>query len=107
MQSPGRRGKTSNRCSTSTGLAICWWPHCSGNAARSARILLLSTRGPRLIARERRNAPVRTTRLVAVLDAYAEAAAAGLKELDRLVLAKGQMERRLRNRRIKTRACRR
>ncbi|RRH90118.1 DUF1612 domain-containing protein [Mesorhizobium tamadayense] len=55
--------------------------------------------GLRLIARERRNAPVRTTRLLAVLDAFAEAAAAGLKELDRLALAKGQMERRLRNRR--------
>ncbi|TIU42700.1 RHE_PE00001 family protein [Mesorhizobium sp.] len=55
--------------------------------------------GLRLIARERRNAPVRTTRLLAVLDAFAEAAAAGLKELDRLVLVKGQMERRLRKRR--------
>ncbi|MER8396081.1 RHE_PE00001 family protein [Mesorhizobium sp. M1340] len=55
--------------------------------------------GLRTVPRERRNAPVRTTRLLAVLDAFAEAAAAGLKELDRLVLAKGQMERRLRKRR--------
>jgi hypothetical protein len=55
--------------------------------------------GLRLIARERRKAPVRTTRLLAALEAFAEAAAAGLKELDRLALAKAQMERRLRNRR--------
>jgi hypothetical protein len=37
--------------------------------------------------------------LLAVLDAFAEAATAGLKELDRLALAKIQMERRLSNRR--------
>ncbi|RWB54348.1 MAG: DUF1612 domain-containing protein [Mesorhizobium sp.] len=55
--------------------------------------------GLRLIARERRKAPDRTTRLLAGLDAFAEAASAGLKELDRLTLAKGQMERRLRKRR--------
>ncbi|RWH97184.1 MAG: DUF1612 domain-containing protein [Mesorhizobium sp.] len=55
--------------------------------------------GLRLIARERRKAPVRTTRLLAGLDAFAETAAAGLKELDRLALAKGQMERRLKKRR--------
>lgn len=34
-----------------------------------------------------------------MLDAFAEAASAGLKELDRLALAKSQMERRLTNRR--------
>nr|WP_329609713.1 RHE_PE00001 family protein [Mesorhizobium muleiense] len=55
--------------------------------------------GLRLIARERRKAPVRTTRLLAALDAFAESAAAGLKEHDRLVMGKGQMERRLRKRR--------
>ncbi|WP_245436141.1 helix-turn-helix domain-containing protein [Mesorhizobium tamadayense] len=44
-------------------------------------------------------AAVRTTPLQAALDAFAEAAAAGLKELDRLALARAQMERRLRNRR--------
>ncbi|RVC56362.1 DUF1612 domain-containing protein, partial [Mesorhizobium sp. M2A.F.Ca.ET.046.02.1.1] len=55
--------------------------------------------GLRIVPRERRKSPVRTNRLVAVLDAFAEAAAAGLKELDRLAMAKGQMERRLRNRR--------
>ncbi|SJM33617.1 RHE_PE00001 family protein [Mesorhizobium delmotii] len=55
--------------------------------------------GLRIIPRERRKSAVRTTRLLAVLDAFAEAASAGLKELDRLALAKGQMERRLRNRR--------
>lgn len=55
--------------------------------------------GLRLVPRERRKSPVRTTRLLAVLDAFAEAASSGLKELDRLALAKGQMERRLRKRR--------
>ncbi|TGQ46966.1 RHE_PE00001 family protein [Mesorhizobium sp. M00.F.Ca.ET.216.01.1.1] len=55
--------------------------------------------GLRMIPRERPRARDRTTRLLAALDAFAEAAAAGLKELDRLVMAKSQMERRLRNRR--------
>ncbi|RWI31457.1 RHE_PE00001 family protein [Mesorhizobium sp.] len=55
--------------------------------------------GLRVVPRERRRARDRTTRLLAGLDAFAEAASAGLKELDRLALAKGQMERRLRNRR--------
>ncbi|UVC19367.1 RHE_PE00001 family protein [Mesorhizobium onobrychidis] len=55
--------------------------------------------GLRVVPRERRRARDRTARLLAILDAFAEAASAGLKELDRLVLAKGQMERRLRKRR--------
>ncbi|MER8573476.1 RHE_PE00001 family protein [Mesorhizobium sp. M1374] len=55
--------------------------------------------GLRVIPRERRRARERTARLLAILDAFAEVASAGLKELDRLVLAKGQMERRLRKRR--------
>jgi hypothetical protein len=55
--------------------------------------------GLRVVPRERRKSPIRTIRLLAVLDAIAEAASAGLKELDRLALAKSQMERRLRNRR--------
>jgi hypothetical protein len=37
--------------------------------------------------------------LLALLDALADGASVGLKELDRLAIAKGQMERRLRNRR--------
>jgi hypothetical protein len=37
--------------------------------------------------------------VLAVLDGFAEAATAGLKELDRLALAKSQMERRLRTKR--------
>jgi Fic family protein len=49
--------------------------------------------------RERRRARDRTTRLLAVLEGFAEAATAGLKELDRLVMAKSRTERRLRNRR--------
>ncbi|WP_419697286.1 RHE_PE00001 family protein (plasmid) [Mesorhizobium muleiense] len=55
--------------------------------------------GLRIVPRERRKNPARTIRLLAVLDGFAEAASAGLKELDRLALAKSQMERRLRNRR--------
>ncbi len=55
--------------------------------------------GLRLSARDKRKSPMRTTRLLAFLDAIAEAAALGLKEIDRLTMAKGQMERRLRNRR--------
>jgi hypothetical protein len=55
--------------------------------------------GLRVVPRERRRAQETTTRLLSVLDAFAEAASAGLKELDRLALAKGLMERRLRNRR--------
>ncbi|WP_287180067.1 RHE_PE00001 family protein [Mesorhizobium sp.] len=55
--------------------------------------------GLRIVPRDRRKSPLRTTRLLAALDAFAEAAAAGLKEHDRLVMGKGQMERRLRKRR--------
>lgn len=55
--------------------------------------------GLRIVPRERRRARDRTTRLLAVLDAFAEAASAGLKEVDRLALAKVQMERRLRAKR--------
>ncbi|MCT2581104.1 RHE_PE00001 family protein [Mesorhizobium sp. P16.1] len=55
--------------------------------------------GLRVVPRDRRRAQEKTTRLLAVLDAFAEAASAGLKELDRLTLAKSQMERRLRHRR--------
>jgi hypothetical protein len=59
--------------------------------------------GLRIVPRDRRRAQEKTTRLLAVLDAFAEAASAGLKELDRLALAKTQMERRLSNRRKNSR----
>jgi hypothetical protein len=55
--------------------------------------------GAQKISRERRRARVRTDRLLAFLDAISEAALAGLKEHDRLMLAHAQMDRRLRNRR--------
>ncbi|MEP9373832.1 RHE_PE00001 family protein [Mesorhizobium sp. KR1-2] len=55
--------------------------------------------GAQKIPRERRRARGQTERLLAFLDAIHEAAVAGLKEHDRLVLAKSLMERRLRNRR--------
>ncbi|TIT83346.1 MAG: DUF1612 domain-containing protein, partial [Mesorhizobium sp.] len=47
----------------------------------------------------RRRARVRNDRLVAFVEAIQETALAGLKEHDRLMLAKSQMERRLRQRR--------
>ncbi|MER9306418.1 RHE_PE00001 family protein [Mesorhizobium sp. M0496] len=55
--------------------------------------------GAKNIPRERRRARSRGDRLLALLDAIHDAAVAGLKEHDRLVLAKSQMERRLRERR--------
>jgi Protein of unknown function (DUF1612)/HTH DNA binding domain len=59
--------------------------------------------GAKQIPRERRRARSRTDRLVALLDAIHEAANWGLKEHDRLMLAKGQMERRLGERRASSR----
>ncbi|WP_367116614.1 RHE_PE00001 family protein [Mesorhizobium sp.] len=56
--------------------------------------------GAKNIPRERRRARNRDDRLLACIDAVQEAALAGLKEHDRLVLAKSQMERRLRERRV-------
>ncbi|MER9070052.1 RHE_PE00001 family protein [Mesorhizobium sp. M0902] len=55
--------------------------------------------GAKNIPRERRRARSRGDRLLALLDAIHDAAVAGLKEHDRLVLAKSQMERRLKQRR--------
>jgi hypothetical protein len=55
--------------------------------------------GLKSVRHERRRAPDRTTRLMAFLEAMALSADAGLKELDRLSLAKLQMERRLKDRR--------
>ncbi|MER8931137.1 RHE_PE00001 family protein [Mesorhizobium sp. M0859] len=55
--------------------------------------------GAKNIPRERRRARNRGDRLLALLDAIHDAALAGLKEHDRLVLAKSQMERRLKQRR--------
>ncbi|RRH89518.1 DUF1612 domain-containing protein [Mesorhizobium tamadayense] len=55
--------------------------------------------GAKIIPRERRRARYRSDRLLASLDAIHEAALVGLKEHDRLVMAKSQMERRLKQRR--------
>lgn len=55
--------------------------------------------GARIIPRERRHSRDRTTRLVAFLDGVCETAMAGTKEHDRLILAKTQMDRRLKGRR--------
>lgn len=55
--------------------------------------------GAKNIPRERRRARGRSDRLLAFVDSIQDAALAGLKEHDRLVLAKNQMDRRLRNHR--------
>ncbi|MER9240922.1 RHE_PE00001 family protein [Mesorhizobium sp. M0633] len=55
--------------------------------------------GAKNIPRERRRARNRSDRLLASVDAIHDAALAGLKQHDRLVLAKSQMERKLRDRR--------
>ena len=59
--------------------------------------------GAKQIPRERRHARNGADRLVAMLDAVHQAANLGLKEHDRLLLAKSQMERRLRDRRTSSR----
>lgn len=56
--------------------------------------LLAYAVGLREIPRERRRARDRTTRLIAFLDAMSAAAMAGMKDIDRLTLAKRQLERR-------------
>jgi hypothetical protein len=66
---------------------------------KTAVHLLALNMGLRVIARERRRHRDRTSRLLAFLDAASEAAALGLKEHDRLALAREQMFRRTRNRR--------
>lgn len=64
----------------------------------SAHLVCLNT-GLRAIPRERRRARDRTARLIGFLEGITEAAGAGLKEHDRLMLAREQMGRRLRGRR--------
>jgi hypothetical protein len=55
--------------------------------------------GAQKIPRERRRSRGRTERVIALVDAIREAAVAGLKEHDRLLLARERMERVLRGRR--------
>lgn len=55
--------------------------------------------GAKKVPRERRRARDKTVRLLAGIETITEAASTGLKEHDRLVLARGQLERRLRSRR--------
>ena len=61
--------------------------------------LLAYAVGLREIPRERRRARDRTTRLVAYLDAMSAAAGMGIKDIDRLTLAKRQLERKASGRR--------
>lgn len=59
--------------------------------------------GAKQIPRERRRASDQTTRLMAQIQALQQTAILGLKEHDRLMLAKGQMERRLSDKRRNSR----
>lgn len=59
--------------------------------------------GAQKISRERRRARGRIERVLALVDSIQEAAAFGLMEHDRLLLAKAQMERALRGRRASSR----
>ncbi len=61
--------------------------------------LLAFAAGLREMPRERRRARDRTVRLVAFLDAMSAAAAAGMKDIDRLTMAKRQLERKATGRR--------
>jgi hypothetical protein len=61
--------------------------------------LLCLNAGLRLVARERRRAENRTARLIAWCEAVAAAAEAGMKDHDRLALARRQLERKLTGRR--------
>ena len=56
--------------------------------------LLAYAVGLREVPRERRRSRDRTTRLIAYLDAMSAAAGVGMKDIDRLTLAKRQLERR-------------
>lgn len=55
--------------------------------------------GLRAIPRERRNTKDQTERLIALLEAFEHSALIGLKEHDRLVLARTQMQRKLKGKR--------
>ncbi len=55
--------------------------------------------GLKAIKIERRRSPSRMTRLLAILESFEETAATGLKEHDRLLAARAQLERRTANRR--------
>ncbi|MDE1990990.1 MAG: DUF1612 and helix-turn-helix domain-containing protein [Rhizobiaceae bacterium] len=69
-----------------------------GRGKVTSHLFSLNT-GLKSVRHERRRAPDRTTRLIAFLEAMTLSSEAGLKELDRLSLAKLQMERRLKDRR--------
>jgi hypothetical protein len=69
----------------------------------NTRHLACLAMGLRIIPRERRRASERTARLDAFIDAMTRTAELGLKEHDRLAMARIQLERRLRDRRSNSR----
>lgn len=68
-------------------------------AGLTAGYLLPLSVGLKQVQRQRRKHPVRDVRLIAAMEAMQEAADAGLREHDRLALARQQMEHRLAGRR--------
>jgi hypothetical protein len=73
-----------------------------GRSRTRSHLLCVNT-GLREIARDRRRARDSTTKLVALLDGFAEAAKWGMKEHDRWLLARRQLDRRLVGRRSNSR----
>ncbi|WP_246686890.1 DUF1612 domain-containing protein [Mesorhizobium sp. B2-4-19] len=94
------RGLVPNRGAVACCLARAGAGGRAAAAGRRCRRHLAGLHlGAKTIPRERRRAKRSGERLLALIDAVQEAALAGLKEHDRLVMAKGQMERRPRPRR--------
>ena len=98
-RSPSSLGKRSIRCNARPGLGRLLVGAILRGRSRTLSHLLCVNTGLRAIARDRRRAPDSTTRLVAFLDGFAEAARRGMKEHDRWLLARRQLDRRLVGRR--------
>lgn len=86
--------------STPPGSAACFaLPSCAKPASRQAPISLPSISASKTIAVDRRRHRDRETRLLAIAHGFLAAAEIGMKEHDRLTLAKTMMERKLEGRR--------
>ena len=97
LSMPGTRLKS---CSTPPGSAVFSPPKsCATPALTTAAHLAAINLGLKSIPRERRRHRHRETRLLAILEGISAAASLGLKEHDRLTLARQMMEHRLTGRR--------
>ncbi len=81
------------------GSGHCWWPRCCGRRVLPPTISPACISAPKTFRGSGGGRAIARDRLLAFVDAIQDAALAGLKEHDRLVMAKSQMERRLRERR--------